>query len=108
MNKNKLSKYTKKLEDQLYHIFRDEKSKSYIYVRELEAGIEDDSENLKTFIYALSTVLPLQIYNELWDGPDLSHLEFNHFINTLCIEEKIEAAKGQTDILNIRSKPNNC
>lgn len=50
----------------------------------------DNEENIKDFLYALSTVVPCHLFNKL-TGNEKNHLEFNHLCNHLCFEQGTRA-----------------
>lgn len=58
----------------------------------IQDKLEDDEdfqrevgENFTEFMFALSTVVPNQIYS-VTSSEELNHLEFNHLMNNLCFQ----------------------
>lgn len=78
MNKKYLE-YATIINSQIADVF-EEDSDNHIDLDELH-----DEENLKSFIYALSTVVPNYLLNK-FTGEVKNHLEFNHIANHLIFE----------------------
>lgn len=72
--------YAVQIREQIFSMF-DEDTENYIDKQEFA-----DPENFKQFLYALSTVVPTEIFNTISADEDKSFLEFNHVANHLCFE----------------------
>jgi len=44
-----------------------------------------DSDKLTDFIYAVGSIVPARVYNEI-TGDDVNYLDFNHIVNKLCFQ----------------------
>jgi len=76
---NKYTEYAGKIALHLSAIF-DEKNPNYISQDELM-----DVENLKQFMFALTTLVPVTMYNAVCEV-EYDSLHFNHMCNTLIFE----------------------
>jgi hypothetical protein len=72
--------YAAKINSQIMDMLNDEDSSNHIDIDEFENG-----ENVKAFLHALSTMVPVRIYNKYCHA-DLNNLEWNHLANSLVFE----------------------